>query len=79
MKEKNRVRFLNLGGVGDSICALVSECCAAFRDSVDRAASVGAIAVLEPGGSVRDGESIEAADEHGMALVMNGARCFSHG
>jgi len=58
---------------------MVSDAFFPFRDSIDRAASVGATAVLEPGGSVRDGESIESADEHEMALVFNGARCFSHG
>ncbi|MCC7143953.1 MAG: bifunctional phosphoribosylaminoimidazolecarboxamide formyltransferase/IMP cyclohydrolase [Candidatus Eisenbacteria bacterium] len=58
---------------------MVSDAFFPFRDSVDRAASVGASAVLEPGGSLRDEESIQAANEHGMALVFNDARCFSHG
>ena len=49
-----------------------------FRDSVDEAAKAGAIAVVQPGGSVRDGESIAAADEHGMAMVVTGERHFRH-
>jgi len=49
-----------------------------FRDSVDEAAKAGAVAVVQPGGSVRDGESIAAADEHGMAMVVTGERHFRH-
>jgi len=49
-----------------------------FRDSVDEAAKAGAVAVVQPGGSVRDGESIAAADEHGMAMVLTGERHFRH-
>jgi len=49
-----------------------------FRDSVDEAAKAGAVAVAQPGGSVRDAESIAAADEHGMAMVLTGERHFRH-
>jgi phosphoribosylaminoimidazolecarboxamide formyltransferase/IMP cyclohydrolase len=49
-----------------------------FRDSVDEAAKAGAVAVIQPGGSVRDEESIAAADEHGMAMVVTGERHFRH-
>jgi len=49
-----------------------------FRDSVDEAAKAGAVAVVQPGGSVRDGESIAAADEHGMAMILTGERHFRH-
>lgn len=58
---------------------MVSDAFFPFRDSVDRAHEAGVTAVLQPGGSVRDQESIEACDEHGMAMAVNGARCFSHG
>jgi phosphoribosylaminoimidazolecarboxamide formyltransferase/IMP cyclohydrolase len=49
-----------------------------FRDGIDRAAEAGITAVIQPGGSVRDAEVIEAADEHGMAMVFTGMRHFRH-
>ncbi len=49
-----------------------------FRDSIDLAASKGVSAIIEPGGSIRDKEVIEAADQHGLALVFTGVRSFRH-
>jgi phosphoribosylaminoimidazolecarboxamide formyltransferase/IMP cyclohydrolase len=49
-----------------------------FRDGLDAAAQAGATAVIQPGGSVRDAEVIQAADEHGMAMVFTGMRHFRH-
>jgi phosphoribosylaminoimidazolecarboxamide formyltransferase / IMP cyclohydrolase len=49
-----------------------------FRDGIDAAAETGVRAVIQPGGSVRDAEVIEAADEHGMAMVTTGRRHFRH-
>ena len=49
-----------------------------FRDGVDVLAEAGARAVIQPGGSVRDEEVIAAADEHGIAMVLTGARHFRH-
>jgi len=49
-----------------------------FRDGVDEAARAGAVAVIQPGGSVRDAEAIAAADEHGMTMVLTGERHFRH-
>jgi phosphoribosylaminoimidazolecarboxamide formyltransferase/IMP cyclohydrolase len=49
-----------------------------FRDGLDAAAEAGATAVVQPGGSVRDPEVVEAADEHGMAMVFTGRRHFRH-
>ncbi len=49
-----------------------------FRDSIDHAARLGVKAVVEPGGSIRDRESIEAANEHGIALVFTDERHFRH-
>jgi len=57
---------------------VVSDAYFPFRDGVDAAAQAGALAVIEPGGSVRDDEVIKAADEHGMALVFTGRRHFRH-
>jgi phosphoribosylaminoimidazolecarboxamide formyltransferase / IMP cyclohydrolase len=49
-----------------------------FRDTVDAAAAAGITAIVQPGGSVRDGEVITAADEHGLAMVFTGIRHFRH-
>ena len=49
-----------------------------FRDGIDNAAQAGISAVIQPGGSMRDEEVIEAANEHGMAMVFTGMRHFRH-
>jgi phosphoribosylaminoimidazolecarboxamide formyltransferase/IMP cyclohydrolase len=49
-----------------------------FRDSIDLAAEAGVTAIIQPGGSVRDAEVIQAADEHGMAMIFTGLRHFKH-
>jgi phosphoribosylaminoimidazolecarboxamide formyltransferase/IMP cyclohydrolase len=49
-----------------------------FRDGIDAAAAVGVRAVIQPGGSMRDREVIEAADEHDIAMVFTGIRHFRH-
>jgi phosphoribosylaminoimidazolecarboxamide formyltransferase/IMP cyclohydrolase len=57
---------------------MASEAFFPFRDSIDAAASAGVAAVIEPGGSMRDDEVIEAANEHGMALYFSTVRHFLH-
>jgi phosphoribosylaminoimidazolecarboxamide formyltransferase/IMP cyclohydrolase len=49
-----------------------------FRDGLDAVAQAGATAVVQPGGSVRDGEVIAAADEQGLTMVFTGRRHFRH-
>jgi phosphoribosylaminoimidazolecarboxamide formyltransferase/IMP cyclohydrolase len=49
-----------------------------FRDGVDAAVEAGATAIIQPGGSVRDEESIEACNEHNVAMVFTGIRHFRH-
>ncbi len=49
-----------------------------FRDGVEAAAAAGVAAVIQPGGSVRDEEMIDAANELGLAMVMTGVRHFRH-
>jgi phosphoribosylaminoimidazolecarboxamide formyltransferase/IMP cyclohydrolase len=49
-----------------------------FRDGIDEAAGAGVTAVIQPGGSVRDTEVIQAADEHGMSMIFTGLRHFKH-
>jgi phosphoribosylaminoimidazolecarboxamide formyltransferase/IMP cyclohydrolase len=57
---------------------LASDAFFPFRDGVDAAAEAGATAVIQPGGSIRDDEVIEAANEHGLAMVFTGRRVFRH-
>ena len=57
---------------------LASDAFFPFRDGVDAAAEAGVTAIIQPGGSVRDAEVIQAADEHGMAMVFTGMRHFRH-
>jgi phosphoribosylaminoimidazolecarboxamide formyltransferase/IMP cyclohydrolase len=49
-----------------------------FPDGIEHAAEAGIEAVIQPGGSQNDDSVIEAADEHGMAMVMTGTRSFRH-
>ncbi len=49
-----------------------------FRDGIDAAAEAGITAVIHPGGSMRDQEIIDAANEHGIAMVFTGMRHFKH-
>ncbi len=57
---------------------LASDAFFPFRDGVDAAAAAGVRAVIQPGGSVRDEEVIQAADEHGLIMVFTGMRHFRH-
>ena len=49
-----------------------------FRDGIDAAAATGISAIIQPGGSMRDNEVIQAANEHGLAMVFTGMRHFRH-
>ncbi len=49
-----------------------------FRDGIDAAAQAGIVAVIQPGGSMRDAEVITAANEHNIAMVFTGVRHFRH-
>ena len=57
---------------------LASDAFFPFRDVVDFAAENGIAAIVQPGGSIRDKESIEAANEHKIAMVTTGMRHFLH-
>jgi phosphoribosylaminoimidazolecarboxamide formyltransferase/IMP cyclohydrolase len=58
--------------------AVASDAFFPFRDGLDVVAEAGATAVIHPGGSIRDGEIVAAANEHGMAMVTTGIRHFKH-
>jgi phosphoribosylaminoimidazolecarboxamide formyltransferase/IMP cyclohydrolase len=57
---------------------LASDAFFPFRDTVDAAARAGITAIIQPGGSIRDEESIQACNEHGIAMVFTGVRHFKH-
>ena len=57
---------------------MASDAFIPFRDSVDTAADAGITAIIQPGGSVRDQEVIDAANEYGIAMILTGMRHFRH-
>lgn len=57
---------------------LASDAFFPFRDSIDQIASTPINAIIQPGGSIRDAEVIAACDEHNIAMVFTGIRCFNH-
>jgi len=58
--------------------ALASDAFFPFRDNVDEAAKFGVTAIIQPGGSIKDEESIAAANEHNIAMAFTGIRHFKH-
>ncbi|MEX0844812.1 MAG: bifunctional phosphoribosylaminoimidazolecarboxamide formyltransferase/IMP cyclohydrolase [Balneolaceae bacterium] len=64
---------LNLNG-----SSIASDAFFPFADGVEAAAKAGAKAVIQPGGSIRDEEVIQKANEHGMAMIFTGQRHFKH-
>jgi len=59
-------------------CVMASDAFFPFPDGIVAAAGFGVRAVIQPGGSVRDAEAVEAADAHDMAMVFTGIRHFRH-
>jgi phosphoribosylaminoimidazolecarboxamide formyltransferase/IMP cyclohydrolase len=57
---------------------MVSDAFFPFRDGVDAANEIGVTTVVQPGGSIRDQESIDAANEHGISMFFTGQRLFLH-
>ena len=66
------------GGFSLQGAVMASDAFFPFRDGLDTAAALGIRAVIQPGGSRRDGEVIAAANEHGIAMVFTGIRHFRH-
>jgi len=62
--------------ITDSI--LASDAFFPFRDSIDKIAKAGIKTIIQPGGSMRDEEVINACNEHGITMVFTGNRCFRH-
>jgi len=57
---------------------MVSDAFFPFRDGIDTSHEMGITSVVQPGGSIRDQEVIDAADEHGMTMLFTGVRLFRH-
>lgn len=80
--QMSRVDSVKLGAMKAQLplagTVVASDAFFPFRDGIDEAARHGITAVIQPGGSVRDKEVIEAANEHGMAMVLTGMRHFKH-
>jgi phosphoribosylaminoimidazolecarboxamide formyltransferase/IMP cyclohydrolase len=64
------------GSLGD--CVMISDAFFPFRDTVDTAHQFGIRYIIQPGGSIKDNDSIAACDEHGMAMAVTGVRHFRH-
>ena len=65
-------------GGGEGPLVLASDAFFPFADGLERAAEAGVTAVVQPGGSVRDAEVVEACDRHGIAMLLTGRRHFKH-
>jgi phosphoribosylaminoimidazolecarboxamide formyltransferase/IMP cyclohydrolase len=65
-------------GVSSKGAVLASDAFFPFRDGVDEAGKAGVTAIIQPGGSMRDEEAIQAAEEHGIAMIFTGLRHFKH-
>ena len=75
--DATKIASMKAGG-NEKGAVMASDAFFPFRDNVDLAAKLGITAILQPGGSVRDEESVKAADEHGIPMVFSGERHFRH-
>ena len=78
--DSARIASIKAGHAGLTLAGSVvaSDAFFPFRDGLDVVADAGAVAVIQPGGSVRDDEVIAAANERGVAMVFTGVRHFRH-
>jgi phosphoribosylaminoimidazolecarboxamide formyltransferase/IMP cyclohydrolase len=78
--DSARIASIKAGHAGLSLAGTVvaSDAFFPFRDGLDVVAEAGAVAVVQPGGSVRDDEVIAAANERNIAMVFTGTRHFRH-
>ena len=80
--QPNRVVSVHLSQriAGDKAqgCVLASDAFFPFPDNIELAAEAGVAAIIQPGGSIRDDEVIEAANKFGIAMVFTGVRHFRH-
>ena len=78
--DSARIASIKAAHAGLSLAGSVvaSDAFFPFRDGLDVVVDAGAVAVIQPGGSVRDEEVVAAADERGVAMVFSGVRHFRH-
>ncbi|SDC56888.1 bifunctional phosphoribosylaminoimidazolecarboxamide formyltransferase/IMP cyclohydrolase [Shouchella lonarensis] len=80
--QMNRVGAANVAihqaGPRAAGAVLASDAFLPMADTIELAATAGITAIIQPGGSVRDQDSIDAANKHGMAMVFTGIRHFKH-
>lgn len=78
--DSARIGVTKAEGDGHNLtgCYMASDAFFPFRDNVDEAARVGVRGIIQPGGSIRDEEVIQAANEHSMVLMFTGMRHFRH-
>lgn len=80
--QMNRVGAANIAihqaGPRATGAVLASDAFLPMADTIELAATAGITAIIQPGGSVRDQDSIDAANKHGMAMVFTGIRHFKH-
>ena len=80
--QMSRVDAVNIAsrkaGIKSQGAVMSSDAFFPFRDGIDEAAKAGITAIIQPGGSIRDKEIIEAADEHDIAMVFTDIRLFWH-
>ena len=79
MSRIDSVKIANFKSIPDAKgCVMASDAFFPFRDGVDEAIEAGISAIIQPGGSMRDQEVIDAANEHGVSMVLTGMRHFKH-
>jgi len=69
---------LKKGGLNIKTAVLASDAFFPFRDSIDALKDSGLSSIIQPGGSIRDQEVIEACNEYNISMVFTGSRCFKH-
>ena len=69
---------LRKGGENVRGGVLASDAFFPFRDSIDTVRNSGISTIIQPGGSIRDQEVIDACDEYGFSMIFTGTRCFKH-
>ena len=79
MSRVDSVR-ISIQKAGDAAkgAVLASDAFFPFRDGIDEACKAGVSAIIQPGGSLRDAEVIDAANEYGVAMIFTGLRHFKH-
>ena len=79
MSRIDSVRIATSKSIPDAKKAVMaSDAFFPFRDGIDEAANSGVTAIVQPGGSIRDQDVIDAADEYNMAMILTGIRHFRH-